>query len=276
MNKVGIIGLLLAGGMLLAGCHQGEKEKNKKSEATEETVHKPDKAEHEDKKVEGAVNKTEPEKEHNAEQESEKQTESVEQGDEQNKQVEEDSENATTQDDTSQFGRDDQRWKVKSPTQMPWDNPMIRKHVAMMMLDPKLNAKFLNGQDFVNQRYASADGQVTPFANAMLVEGGYVPEVEDAPADMAWFLLTPSKVKDKTLVGVSAQEVLISTTSMSDEDAVLKREKIDYPAMIAAEGTQVFKVADLEKENNDSKAVDNLANKIYLVTPHTIQRVPTK
>lgn len=276
MNKAGIIGLLLVGGVLLAGCHQGEKDKDKKSEATEETSHQPKKAEHEDKKAEGSENKTESEKEQNVEQESEKQTENVEQREQQNKQEEKDSEDTAAQDDTAQFGRDDQRWKVKSPTQMPGDNPMTRKHVAMMMLNPKLNAKFLNAQDIVNQHYNSADGQAEPFANAMLVEGGYVPEVEDAPADMVWFLLAPSKVKDKTLVGVSAQEVVISTTSVSDEDAVLKREKIDYPAMIAAEGTQVFKVADLEKENSDSKAVDNVANKIYLVSPHTIQRVPTK
>lgn len=278
MNKIRSISLLIAAGLLLAGCNNCEKKTDEKDNKTEESSQKLNKEITENKKVEKNENKSELEKEKNSTQNNDSISETTEQNKKADREKSSDekvSSDTENQDDTAQFGRDDQRWKVKNPTQMPGDNPVIRKHVAMMLVNNKLRQQFLNAQDILNGRYTSAAGQSTPFANAMLVSGGYVPMVEDAPTDMAWFLLSPSKVNDKSLIGVSDKQIVISTTSI-DEGNTTGAEKIDYPAMVASEGTQVFNVQDLENESNDSEKVNNVANKLYMVSPHTIQRVPTK
>lgn len=167
--------------------------------------------------------------------------------------------------------------KVKGPEDLA-SGPKAdvdRKHIAMMLLDPKLNKTYVNAKDLKQKTYKTDDGQQVRIPNYVLFQSLEVPQVENGPEGMQYYFVTHTKDPDKkTVIGVSDNEIVIGKSTISSEDAVSQKVKLDYNQFIQEEETQVFKVKELEQLKLDSNEINALTRHIYQATPHTLQFVP--
>ncbi|ERS93471.1 hypothetical protein NKW85_01545 [Staphylococcus simulans] len=167
--------------------------------------------------------------------------------------------------------------KVKGPEDLAPgpEADMDRKHIAMMLLDPKLNKTYVNAKDLKQKTYTTDDGQQVRIPNYILFQSLEVPQVENGPEGMQYYFVTHTKDPDKkTVIGVSDNEIVIGKSTISSEDAVSQKVKLDYNQFIQEEETQVFKVKELEQLKLDSNEINALTRHIYQATPHTLQFVP--
>ncbi|AMG97440.1 hypothetical protein [Staphylococcus simulans] len=167
--------------------------------------------------------------------------------------------------------------KVKGPEALAPgpEADMDRKHIAMMLLDPKLNKTYVNAKDLKQKMYKTDDGQQVRIPNYVLFQSLEVPQVENGPEGMQYYFVTHTKDPDKkTVIGVSDNEIVIGKSTISSEDAVSQKVKLDYNQFIQEEETQVFKVKELEQLKLDSNEIIALTRHIYQATPHTLQFVP--
>ncbi|PTI87969.1 hypothetical protein [Staphylococcus simulans] len=167
--------------------------------------------------------------------------------------------------------------KVKGPEALAPgpEADMDRKHIAMMLLDPKLNKTYVNAKDLKQKTYKTDDGQQVRIPNYVLFQSLEVPQVENSPEGMQYYFVTHTKDPDKkTVIGVSDNEIVIGKSTISSEDAVSQKVKLDYNQFIQEEETQVFKVKELEQLKLDSNEINALTRHIYQATPHTLQFVP--
>lgn len=167
--------------------------------------------------------------------------------------------------------------KVKGPEDLApgAEADMDRKHIAMMLLDPKLNKTYVNAKDLKQKTYTTDDGQQVRIPNYILFQSLEVPQVENGPEGMQYYFVTHTKDPDKkTVIGVSDNEIVIGKSTISSEDAVSQKVKLDYNQFIQEEETQVFKVKELEQLKLDSNEINALTRHIYQATPHTLQFVP--
>lgn len=167
--------------------------------------------------------------------------------------------------------------KVKGPENLAPgpEADMDRKHIAMMLLDPKLNKTYVNAKDLKQKTYTTDDGQQVRIPNYILFQSLEVPQVENGPEGMQYYFVTHTKDPDKkTVIGVSDNEIVIGKSTISSEDAVSQKVKLDYNQFIQEEETQVFKVKELEQLKLDSNEINALTRHIYQATPHTLQFVP--
>ncbi|UXR47883.1 hypothetical protein MUA57_01615 [Staphylococcus simulans] len=167
--------------------------------------------------------------------------------------------------------------KVKGPEDLaPGPKADVdRKHIAMMLLDPKLNKTYVNAKDLKQKTYKTDDGQQVRIPNYVLFQSLEVPKVENGPEGMQYYFVTHTKDPDKkTVIGVSDNEIVIGKSTISSEDAVSQKVKLDYNQFIQEEETQVFKVKELEQLKLDSNEINALTRHIYQATPHTLQFVP--
>ncbi|MDQ7112712.1 hypothetical protein [Staphylococcus simulans] len=167
--------------------------------------------------------------------------------------------------------------KVKGPEALAPgpEADMDRKHIAMMLLDPKLNKTYVNAKDLKQKTYKTDDGQQVRIPNYVLFQSLEVPQVENGPEGMQYYFVTHTKDPDKkTVIGVSDNEIVIGKSTISSEDAVSQKVKLDYNQFIQEEETQVFKVKELEQLKLDSNEINALTRHIYQATPHTLQFVP--
>ncbi|MGD6771492.1 hypothetical protein [Staphylococcus simulans] len=167
--------------------------------------------------------------------------------------------------------------KVKGPEDLAPgpEADMDRKHIAMMLLDPKLNKTYVNAKDLKQKTYKTDDGQQVRIPNYVLFQSLEVPQVENGPEGMQYYFVTHTKDPDKkTVIGVSDNEIVIGKSTISSEDAVSQKVKLDYNQFIQEEETQVFKVKELEQLKLDSNEIIALTRHIYQATPHTLQFVP--
>lgn len=167
--------------------------------------------------------------------------------------------------------------KVKGPEALAPgpEADMDRKHIAMMLLDPKLNKTYVNAKDLKQKTYKTDDGQQVRIPNYVLFQSLEVPQVENGPEGMQYYFVTHTKDPDKkTVIGVSDNEIVIGKSTISSEDAVSQTVKLDYNQFIQEEETQVFKVKELEQLKLDSNEINALTRHIYQATPHTLQFVP--
>ncbi|MHD0381641.1 hypothetical protein MUA31_01660 [Staphylococcus simulans] len=167
--------------------------------------------------------------------------------------------------------------KVKGPEDLAPgpEADMDRKHIAMMLLDPKLNKTYVNAKDLKQKTYKTDDGQQVRIPNYVLFQSLEVPQVENGPEGMQYYFVTHTKDPDKkTVIGVSDNEIVIGKSTISSEDAVSQKVKLDYNQFIQEEETQVFKVKELEQLKLDSNEINALTRHIYQATPHTLQFVP--
>ncbi|MDT4011115.1 MULTISPECIES: hypothetical protein [Staphylococcus] len=167
--------------------------------------------------------------------------------------------------------------KVKGPEALAPgpEADMDRKHIAMMLLDPKLNKTYVNAKDLKQKTYTTDDGQQVRIPNYILFQSLEVPQVENSPEGMQYYFVTHTKDPDKkTVIGVSDNEIVIGKSTISSEDAVSQKVKLDYNQFIQEEETQVFKVKELEQLKLDSNEIVTLTRHIYQATPHTLQFVP--
>ncbi|PTJ90701.1 hypothetical protein [Staphylococcus simulans] len=167
--------------------------------------------------------------------------------------------------------------KVKGPEDLAPgpEADMDRKHIAMMLLDPKLNKTYVNAKDLKQKTYKTDDGQQVRIPNYVLFQSLEVPQVENGPEGMQYYFVTHTKDPDKkTVIGVSDNEIVIGKSTISSEDAVSQKVKLDYNQFIQEEETQVFKVKELEQLKLDSNEIITLTRHIYQATPHTLQFVP--
>lgn len=167
--------------------------------------------------------------------------------------------------------------KVKGPEDLAPgpEADMDRKHIAMMLLDPKLNKTYVNAKDLKQKTYKTDDGQQVRIPNYVLFQSLEVPQVENGPEGMQYYFVTHTKDSDKkTVIGVSDNEIVIGKSTISSEDAVSQKVKLDYNQFIQEEETQVFKVKELEQLKLDSNEIITLTRHIYQATPHTLQFVP--
>ncbi|UXR30630.1 hypothetical protein MUA73_01790 [Staphylococcus simulans] len=167
--------------------------------------------------------------------------------------------------------------KVKGPEALAPgpEADMDRKHIAMMLLDPKLNKTYVNAKDLKQKTYTTDDGQQVRIPNYILFQSLEVPQVENGPEGMQYYFVTHTKDPDKkTVIGVSDNEIVIGKSTISSEDAVSQKVKLDYNQFIQEEETQVFKVKELEQLKLDSNEINALTRHIYQATPHTLQFVP--
>lgn len=167
--------------------------------------------------------------------------------------------------------------KVKGPEALAPgpEADMDRKHIAMMLLDPKLNKTYVNAKDLKQKTYTTDDGQQVRIPNYILFQSLEVPQVENSPEGMQYYFVTHTKDPDKkTVIGVSDNEIVIGKSTISSEDAVSQKVKLDYNQFIQEEETQVFKVKELEQLKLDSNEIVTLTRHIYQATPHTLHFVP--
>lgn len=167
--------------------------------------------------------------------------------------------------------------KVKGPEDLAPgpEADMDRKHIAMMLLDPKLNKTYVNAKDLKQKTYKTDDGQQVRIPNYVLFQSLEVPQVENGPEGMQYYFVTHTKDPDKkTVIGVSDNEIVIGKSTISSEDAVSQKVKLDYNQFIQEEETQVFKVKELEQLKLDLNEINALTRHIYQATPHTLQFVP--
>ncbi|MGV3142651.1 hypothetical protein [Staphylococcus simulans] len=167
--------------------------------------------------------------------------------------------------------------KVKGPEALAPgpEADMDRKHIAMMLLDPKLNKTYVNAKDLKQKTYKTDDGQQVRIPNYVLFQSLEVPQVENGPEGIQYYFVTHTKDPDKkTVIGVSDNEIVIGKSTISSEDAVSQKVKLDYNQFIQEEETQVFKVKELEQLKLDSNEINALTRHIYQATPHTLQFVP--
>ena len=97
--------------------------------------------------------------------------------------------------------------KVKGPEALAPgpEADMDRKHIAMMLLDPKLNKTYVNAKDLKQKTYKTDDGQQVRIPNYVLFQSLEVPQVENGPEGMQYYFVTHTKDPDKkTVIGVSA------------------------------------------------------------------------
>ncbi|MGN5883656.1 hypothetical protein [Staphylococcus simulans] len=167
--------------------------------------------------------------------------------------------------------------KAKDPAQIfPGAEAAVdRKHVAMMLMDGKLNKKFVTAGDLDRKSYTTVDGEEKHFANFILFSSGWVPQLKNSPNGMYYYYLIPQKESEKRiLVGISNDEIVIGTSNISDQDGMAQNFDLDYNGFTQQADTQIFKVKDLEKKNLNQAKLDALAKHVYQVTPHTLQYVP--
>ncbi|WP_057510071.1 hypothetical protein [Staphylococcus simulans] len=167
--------------------------------------------------------------------------------------------------------------KVKGPEDLAPgpEADMDRKHIAMMLLDPKLNKTYVNAKDLKQKTYTTDDGQQVRIPNYILFQSLEVPQVENGPEGMQYYFVTHTKDPDKkTVIGVSDNEIVIGKSTISSEDAVSQKVKLDYNQFIQEEETQVFKVKELEQLKLDSNEINALTRHIYQATTHTLQFFP--
>lgn len=167
--------------------------------------------------------------------------------------------------------------KVKGPEDLAPgpEADMDRKHIAMMLLDPKFNKTYVNAKDLKQKTYKTDDGQQVRIPNYVLFQSLEVPQVENGPEGMQYYFVTHTKDPDKkTVIGVSDNEIVIGKSTISSEDAVSQKVKLDYNQFIQEEETQVFKVKELEQLKLDSNEIITLTRHIYQAIPHTLQFVP--
>ncbi|UXR38207.1 hypothetical protein MUA41_01755 [Staphylococcus simulans] len=204
----------------------------------------------------------------------------------QTKQTQQETDKATTEKDaqTSDSSKKNEEpnlerdgGKVKGPEDLAPgpEADMDRKHIAMMLLDPKLNKTYVNAKDLKQKTYKTDDGQQVRIPNYVLFQSLEVPQVENGPEGMQYYFVTHTKDPDKkTVIGVSDNEIVIGKSTISSEDAVSQKVKLDYNQFIQEEETQVFKVKELEQLKLDSNEIIALTRHIYQATPHTLQFVP--
>lgn len=201
------------------------------------------------------------------------------------KQTQQEADKATTEEDTQSSDSSKKNeepnlerdgGKVKGPEDLAPgpEADMDRKHIAMMLLDPKLNKTYVNAKDLKQKTYKTDDGQQVRIPNYILFQSLEVPQVENGPEGMQYYFVTHTKDPDKkTVIGVSDNEIVIGKSTISSEDAVSQKVKLDYNQFIQEE-TQVFKVKELEQLKLDSNEINALTRHIYQATPHTLQFVP--
>lgn len=202
------------------------------------------------------------------------------------KQTQQEADKATTEEDTQSSDSSKKNeepnlerdgGKVKGPEDLAPgpEADMDRKHIAMMLLDPKLNKTYVNAKDLKQKTYKTDDGQQVRIPNYILFQSLEVPQVENGPEGMQYYFVTHTKDPDKkTVIGVSDNEIVIGKSTISSEDAVSQKVKLDYNQFIQEEETQVFKVKELEQLKLDSNEINALTRHIYQATPHTLQFVP--
>ncbi|MHD0396661.1 hypothetical protein ACY2DA_02100 [Staphylococcus simulans] len=150
-----------------------------------------------------------------------------------------------------------------------------RQHIAMMLLNPKLNKTYVNAKDLKQKTYTTGDGQKVRISNYILFQSLEVPQVENGPEGMQYYFVTHTKdANKKTILGISDNEIVIGKSTISPEDAISQNVKLNYNQFIEEAETQQFKVKDLEQLNLDSDEIHALAQHIYQTTPHTLQFVP--
>lgn len=168
--------------------------------------------------------------------------------------------------------------KGKDPSQIsPGPKAELeRKHVAMMLMDPKLNNYYITASDIKKKQYQTFKGKDINIYNLVLLSSLQVPKVVNGPQDMNFYLSTHTKDDYKyTLIGISNDEVVIGTITKDEvQTGSTSTVDLDYRSFTEQPGAQIFKVKDLEKLNLNQAKLDALAKHVYQVTPHTLQYVP--
>ncbi|MCD8916003.1 hypothetical protein K2V61_10640 [Staphylococcus simulans] len=140
----------------------------------------------------------------------------------------------------------------------PLTQEEIKHNVALMLLNPNLNKRFISGQEVLEGKYTGImQGQTHTFKvnEIRLIKGKQALNIAGAPNGMDFYEVSPVCGPYVTYIGISREYVIIGGT----QAAVL-----NYNDEINQGYASQFKVSDLEKQGISKAQVDAVASKIVL------------
>ena len=170
-----------------------------------------------------------------------------------------DKDKAKAEDSKKEEKKENVKQETKTETKIgPLTQEEIKHNVALMLLNPNLNKRFISGQEVLEGKYTGImQGQTHTFKvnEIRLIKGKQALNIAGAPNGMDFYEVSPVCGPYVTYVGISREYVIIGGT----QAAVL-----NYNDEINQGNASQFKVSDLEKQGIPKAHVNAVASKIVL------------
>ncbi|WP_162912211.1 hypothetical protein [Staphylococcus sp. EZ-P03] len=170
-----------------------------------------------------------------------------------------DKDKAKAEDSKKEEKKENVKQETKTETKIgPLTQEEIKHNVALMLLNPNLNKRFIRGQEVLEGKYTGImQGQTHTFKvnEIRLIKGKQALNIAGAPNGMDFYEVSPVCGPYVTYVGISREYVIIGGT----QAAVL-----NYNDEINQGNASQFKVSDLEKQGIPKAQVNAVASKIVL------------
>lgn len=170
-----------------------------------------------------------------------------------------DKDKAKAEDSKKEEKKENVKQETKTETKIgPLTQEEIKHNVALMLLNPNLNKRFISGQEVLEGKYTGImQGQTHTFKvnEIRLIKGKQALNIAGAPNGMDFYEVSPVCGPYVTYVGISREYVIIGGT----QAAVL-----NYNDEINQGNASQFKVSDLEKQGIPKAQVNAVASKIVL------------
>lgn len=134
----------------------------------------------------------------------------------------------------------------------------IKHNVALLILNPNLDQKYITGQEVLEGKYSAiVQDQIHHFKvnEVRLLQGQFEPTVIQAPEGMKFYTFDPQSGPYAVYIGVSRDKVAIWRSQAAYEN---------YPEKLADGSITEYNVSDLKKMNISTAQIQAVANKIVI------------
>lgn len=140
----------------------------------------------------------------------------------------------------------------------PLTEQEIKHNVALLILNPNLDQKYITGQEVLEGKYSAVfQDQIHHFKvnEVRLLQGQFEPTVIQAPEGMKVYTFDPQSGPYAVYIGVSRDKVAIWRSQAAYEN---------YPEKLADGSITEYNVSDLKKMNISTAQIQAVANKIVI------------
>lgn len=141
----------------------------------------------------------------------------------------------------------------------PLTEQEIKHNVALMILNPNFDQKYITGQEVLEGKYSGRtdDGKIHHFKvnEVHLIQPESEMKLIHAPTDMVYYIIDPRSGPYSVLVGISHEKVIVWGT---------QTYYADYNQEIENGFMKEYKVADLKKLNIPKSQIQAVESKIMI------------
>ncbi|MEJ7508574.1 hypothetical protein WMA08_10650 [Staphylococcus simulans] len=140
----------------------------------------------------------------------------------------------------------------------PLTEQEIKHNVALMILNPNFDQKYITGQEVLEGKYSAiVQDQIHHFKvnEVRLLQGRFEPTVIQAPEGMKFYTFDPQSGPYAVYIGVSRDKVAVWRSQAAYEN---------YPEKLADGSITEYNISDLKKMNKSSAQIQAVANKIVI------------